>query len=340
VASALAGYGLLAQTLMARDEIASSEVPPKADAIKAAVAKALPLLEQGSRISMERRSRCFTCHNQGLVVMAVTAARDRGLTIDGDNLRKQLQFTADFLAKNKDGYGQGRGQGGGIDTAGYALWTLELGGWKPDATTAAVTEYLTVWQTNRDHLEPTSIRPPSQKSFFTSTHAALRGLRAFGVPEQRERIDRRIGRIRQWLVRTPAEDTEDHVFRLRGLRLAEAGREEVQRAATELLKSQRSDGGWSQRADMESDAYATGTALVALHEAGGLATTESAYSRGLRFLLSKQLEDGSWHVRTRATPVQEYFESGYPHGEDQFISIYAAGWSATALALSLPKASP
>jgi hypothetical protein len=27
---------------------------------------------------------------------------------------------------------------------------------------------------------------------------------------------------------------------------------------------------------------------------------------------------------------------GYPHGEDQFISITAAGWATTALALALP----
>jgi hypothetical protein len=286
---------------------------------------------------MERRARCYTCHNQGLVVMALTTARDRGFAIDADNLQRQLKFTADFLVKNQDGYNQGRGQGGGIDTAGYALWTLELGGWKPDAITSAVAEYLTVWQTNRDHLEPTSIRPPTQKSFFTSTHAALRGLRAYGVAEQRERIERRIDQIRPWLRKTSAEDTEDRVFRLRGLHLAKASAQETASAARELLQSQRADGGWSQLATMESDAYATSTALVALHEVGGLGATNEPYMRGLKFLLSKQLKDGSWHVQTRATPVQEYYESGYPHGEDQFISIYAAGWATTALALALPR---
>ena len=275
---------------------------------------------------MERRARCYTCHNQGLVIMALTTARDRGFTIDKENLKKQLQFTADFLEKNKDGYNQGRGQGGAVDTAGYALWTLELGGWKPDSITAAVTEYLTVWQTNRDHLEPTSIRPPTQKSHFTSTHAALRGLRAYGVAENQERIEHRIGQIRPWLLKAPAEDTEDRVFRLRSLKLAGVEQAEIKRAASELRDTQRADGGWAQLPSMDSDAYATGTALVTLHEVGGLPVTGGAYAKGLKFILSKQLEDGSWHVRTRATPVQEYYESGYPHGEDQFLSIYAAGW--------------
>jgi hypothetical protein len=87
---------------------------------------------------------------------------------------------------------------------------------------------------------------------------------------------------------------------------------------------------------MESDAYATGTALVALHQAGGLRTAEPAYRRGVRYLVSTQLDDGSWHVKTRSKPFQTYYESGYPHGPDQFISIAAAGWSTTALALALP----
>ena len=104
----------------------------------------------------------------------------------------------------------------------------------------------------------------------------------------------------------------------------------------ELLKTQRADGGWAQLASLDSDAYATGTALVALHQAGGVATADPAYRNGLRFLLARQLDDGSWHVPTRSTPIQTYYESGYPHGEDQFISITAAGWATTALALALP----
>src|SRR5262249_16070333 len=102
------------------------------------------------------------------------------------------------------------------------------------------------------------------------------------------------------------------------------------------LKTQRADGGWAQLADMESDAYATASALVALHQAGGLSTESAPYRRGLRYLLATQKEDGSWHVVARAKPIQVYFESGYPHGKDEFISIAAAGWATTALALTLP----
>ena len=55
------------------------------------------------------------------------------------------------------------------------------------------------------------------------------------------------------------------------------------------------------------------------------------YQRGLKFLLASQLEDGSWHVRSRSKPFQTYYESGFPHGKDQFISMAASSWATLAL---------
>jgi hypothetical protein len=309
---------------------------PGAEAIRAAVAKSLPLLEVSAKTSMEQRRQCFTCHNQALPVMALTVAAGRGFTVDAENLSRQLQFTADFLARNRTNYLAGKGQGGQALTAGYALWTLENGGWKPDAMTAAVTEYLLTWQRQLEHWKVQTVRPPSEESLFAVSYVAVRGLKTFGTPAQRERIDRRVGQVRNWALKTPAHSTEDRVFRLWLLHGTGAAESHRARAARELLQNQRSDGGWAQLADLQSDAYATGTALVALHQTGGLATTDAAYQRGLLWLLAAQRPEGSWHVPTRSTPIQAYYESGYPHGEDQFISITAAGWATTALALALP----
>src|SRR6266496_5538671 len=124
------------------------------EAIRAAVAKSVPLLETGARGSMEKRKQCFTCHNQALPVMALTTARSRGITIDAENLRHQVQFTADFLGKNRTNYLAGRGQGGQALTAGYPIWTLEMGGWKSDGTTDAVAEYLLKFQNDLNHWKP------------------------------------------------------------------------------------------------------------------------------------------------------------------------------------------
>ena len=49
------------------------------------------------------------------------------------------------------------------------------------------------------------------------------------------------------------------------------------------------------------------------------------------FLLRSQLPDGSWRVATRAEPIQAYFESGFPHGHDQWISQSGTAWAVMAL---------
>jgi hypothetical protein len=199
-----------------------------------------------------------------------------------------------------------------------------------------VAEYLLRWQSNSDHWKPQSVRPPSEGSLFTVSYFALRGLKTFGTSEQKGRIAERTARVRGWLLKAPAASTEDRVFRLWALNYAGGAADELARASSDLVALQRDDGGWGQLPDLPADSYATGTALVALHQAGGLATTDPVYRRGIAWLVAAQKTDGSWHVPTRSEPIQAYFESGYPHGKDQFISIAAAGWAATALALALP----
>lgn len=84
---------------------------------------------------------------------------------------------------------------------------------------------------------------------------------------------------------------------------------------------------------MAPDAYATGEALYALHVSG--VSRNAGYDRGVSYLLRTQLEDGTWYVRSRAFGFQPYFESGFPHGTDQFISASATAWAAIALASAL-----
>ena len=44
-----------------------------------------------------------------------------------------------------------------------------------------------------------------------------------------------------------------------------------------------------------------------------------------------------WLSKSRSHPFQTYFESGFPHGPDQFISIAGSGWATAALVLACPK---
>lgn len=298
------------------------------ESIKTAVRRAIPLLEKSSAHYVEVKS-CFGCHHQAIPLYALTTAKSRGFAVDEKNLKAQAKFTWDSLDGGKKAYAQGRGQGGQVATASYALWTLDVAGWKPDGTTSEVARYvagLEAWK-------PPSTRPPQEASVFTATALSIRGLKAFGSGEH----DARLAKAKEWLLKTKPADTEDRVFRLFGLRYSGAETAEIAAAAADLAAAQREDGGWAQMEKMESDAYATGSALAALHEAGGIKPADEKYRRGVKFLLGAQKEDGSWHVATRSKPIQKYFESAFPHGKDQFISISATGWAVAALAHSLSR---
>jgi N-acyl-D-amino-acid deacylase len=306
------------------------------ESAREAVKKSLALLEASAREYRNQRE-CFSCHHQALPTLALVAARKHGFAIDEENLQAAVALTHKHLEGGRERYLDGRGQGGKADTAGYALWTLSAGEWKPDETTAAVAEYLASYQQDEDHWKRTSRRPPTEASDFTTTFLAIRGLQSFGTEEQKDRIEQRLSKAREWLLKNKGEDTEDRVFRLRALRLLDADAAVIQEAAESLRSKQRDDGGWSQTDELTSDAYATGSVLAALHESADVAVGDSAYQRGIAFLLKTQLDDGSWHVASRSDPFQTYFESGFPHGADQFISIAASSWATLAILLALPE---
>lgn len=337
VSRVLLAAGVSSALLCAGDTYSSEPREEARAEAKAAVEKALPLLQNAAEGHVAKKT-CFACHNQTPSMLAITAASERGFTIKNEDLSKQMKFVAEFLDRNRENFKQGKGTGGQVDSAGAALFTLELGRWKPDATTEAVVEYLLLRDKNADHWRPASNRPPTVASPFTTNYLAIRALKKWGAEAQKDRIDARIETVRVWLQKATVKDTEDRVFRLFALEAVSEPVKNRQPAIEDLLRSQRKEGGWGQLDSMDSDAYATGSALVALHQAGGLATDDPVYQRGVAFLIKNQFEDGSWHVRTRSKPIQTYFESGFPHGKDQFVSVAASGWATTALTLSLAPA--
>ena len=69
-----------------------------------------------------------------------------------------------------------------------------------------------------------------------------------------------------------------------------------------------------------------------MNAAGKMAVSSPVYQKGVDYLLRTQAPDGSWHVETRAIWLQPYFESGFPYGRDQFISVAGTAWAVMALA--------
>jgi hypothetical protein len=184
------------------------------------------------------------------------------------------------------------------------------------------------WNINAD------IRPPLTGSSITATALAIRALRAYAPPSRHDEMQTRAMRGLDFLRRATPRDTQDRAFRLLGLVWGGATPTEIAEARTALLALQRQDGGFGQWPTMDTDAYATGQALYALH-AAGVTASDPHYKKGTDYLLRTQLEDGTWFVRTRAFGFQPYFETGFPHGRSQFISTVATSWASIALTYTL-----
>lgn len=340
----------------------AGEVADNSQAIDAAIASSFDLIQRSGQTYREQRE-CFSCHHHALPALALAAARGRGIEVDAEQAQARSEHTIAYFNERIERLKQGDGVPGGPYSAGYALISLAADEWPADETTAALTTYLLKTQRKEGVWRIGTHRPPLEDSDFTSTAVALRGLSLFPPSEGREQHEAAIGRARAWLEQASPTTTEDRVFQLFGLHWSGADADLIRRAAADLLALQQPDGGWQQllsvaeslreeaaptalpepiEADQPSDSppgtstdpYATGQALVALHACGALSPDDEAFRRGIAFLRAAQQGDGSWHVRTRSRPIQVYFESGYPHEKDQYVSITAAAWATWAMILA------
>jgi ankyrin repeat protein len=298
---------------------------------RAAVARSMPLIQHSS-VTFYEKGGCVSCHHNLLGLMTAQTLRRQGLPLDETIAASELRVLADDMATSRDQALHGIVVPGGLfTTTGYVLMSLAAAGHPADAATDALVRLLRRGQFP-DGRWVSPVRPPSEASVFTATAVALRGIQLYGNP--RSAADRAaIANGTAWLRNATPANTEDATFQLLGLTWSRAPAASRRAAVNALLAAQRADGGWSQLEYRASDAYATGQVLVALHEAG-VSAQSPAWQRGVRYLLDTQLVDGSWLVHTRTLPTQTYFESGFPHGEHQFISAAGTQWATQALALS------
>lgn len=313
---------------------AISSVSDSVELTRESITAALPLIEKASIGSAENRM-CFTCHSQAMPVFTLAAVKLKGFEFDQANFERQVDHTYAHLKRGRKSYAEGKGQGGQVDTAGYALWTLEEGERAPDRVTDAVISYLLKRQKDSGQWACSSNRPPSEVSDFTTTYLAVRALHAFG--DSTDQLDESLEQASNWIREAEPKETEDLVFQLLTCDFVDVDSKLPKKIVSQILSAQNEDGGWGQKPDMESDAYATGSVLYALHRSGGLSADDPAWSKGKQYLLETQLDDGSWKVVSRSDPFQKYFETGFPHGPDQFISTMASCWAVLALCQGLPN---
>jgi ankyrin repeat protein len=312
-----------------RSVVATPRVP------RVAVSEALARLQPGGAVLYER-SKCISCHHQTLPLMAMARSKARAIAVDEAAFAHAIRSTTDVWSGRRDGLMAARSRdGGGANELTYGLVAFaEAAVPRSVITDTAVFNLLSTQRTDGSWVFLDTRPPQADNSRIPFTAMAIRALNTYGPPGLRAQIQKSVARALVFLRTAAPASTQDAAFKLLGLAWSRVPSSEIAAQARRLTALQRVDGGWAQLPTMTTDAYATGEALYAL-AASGMSPTDRVYAAGTAYLLRTQLDDGTWFVRSRAFGFQPYFETGFPHGVDQFISASATAWAIIALAHTL-----
>ena len=314
---------------------------PEAGGIKDArtsLTRSLALLLPTGPVIYEKR-KCISCHSQALPVEVAALARSKGIAVEDEWARKNLQQILESYNTESEAALQGDQPPGNFITVGYVMAALKAVGRPLDRITAGIVHMAAGQQMPDGRWLGNGVsRPPMEDSPVSQTAMAARALTLYPLGGSAAKADlaKKLQRTQQWLLAVKPGSTEERNMRLMGLVWTGTSRAAVDDGVLQVMAQQRTDGGWAQRPQDAPDAYATGMSLYTLHEAG-VPVTAAAYRKGVAFLLANQYQDGAWLVKSRSYPVQPYFESGYPFGRSQWISAGGAGWASLAIALTLPE---
>ena len=307
--------------------------------IRQAAAKNLALFQQSQKHWFEVQ-RCDSCHHQYQPALAYQSAREHGIPFDESIAREDAAKA--FTYADLDRAVQ---YSWIIEPAiddGYRLVAADAAGVRPNLGTAVMARVLADRQNPAGDWPSHRQRPPSSYSNVTFTALAVRGVQLYSHPTQKARVAKNVALARHWLESHKPADTEERIYQLLGLKWTGADRATLTKLSRALAATQEADGGWSSLDGRVSDAYSTGQALVALHDAAGVPVADASWQRGIDYLLKTQAADGSWHVATRLYPPAPlsppYFESGLPYGHDQFLSGQGGSWAVMALTRALGPA--
>ncbi len=294
-------------------------------------AAALSRLETGAE-DFFKASGCLACHHSNLSSFALDRAAKAGLNGNPELLQARRQRLRGMLISYVPTYLQQIGPPGDLDSVLYSLLEANALGIADSPEVELAAKYAMSRQLENGSWSMRGIsRAPMEESDLHRTALAIWLLPRLSVAAQRAEVRARVAEGLRWLSAQQPRNTDEFASKLLGLRWGGAAPAEIEKAARTLEAAQGKDGGWGGNPHLSSDAYSTGLALFALREGGARAKDSKPLAAGVRWLISQQKPDGTWYVKSRAVKFQPYFESGFPYGQDQWISASATAWALAGL---------
>jgi hypothetical protein len=228
---------------------------------------------------------------------------------------------------------QGIHRGGGSDRIVNQLLAISAAGHVSDSTLdAAVSDFVSLQHRDGYWFDEYEARSPMADGLIARAAYAIRAMQVLSWPGRRAEFEERIARARKFLLAAKPITADDRALLLLGQFWSGVQKKTISDSARHVIADQRPDGGWAGNRNLPSDVYSTANSLIALHESGAVSPQDDVYRRGVQYLLTRQFQDGSWYVRSRAIKLQPYFQSGFPFDHDQWISMASTALAVRALA--------
>ena len=314
--------------------------------VQQAVERAIGYMQTQSATWLKTR-KCAACHHVPMVLWSLSEAERQGYAIDKKFIKDTAEATLgspekmiaaglfDDPAKPPDTRPLAKGVKVGTAFMAVAAWSLPSLSEGQRKSLRQINDEIVEKQRDDGSWEFFLSRPPINESETTDAVWLIMALQGETGSDVSESQRAALVKATSWLAGTKLPNTlQDKVFKV--LLAARSGQphDTMQITIDELLALQRADGGWSQLADMPSDAYATGQTLYVLALAG-YTGERPEIKRAIDLLVASQKPDGSWPMTSRSTP------DGKPGSSKLLtpINCAAAAWVTLGLARLAPKGS-
>lgn len=290
---------------------------------------------QADAVKWRQEKNCSTCHHGTMTIWVQLEARHRGYVISTEDFEENVRWAKQRTMERVDLPRDSRPGWSMVNTP--AMYLAIMAHAVPEQSVISKEDLERIKGHLLRHQEengawmwssapPKNVPPPFFESDEVATRLAILALTPLATQVSNDAGTRAsLTRANSWLDAQPLSDTtQAAALRLlseKNVPTSDAG---VKSAVEQLRARQNVDGGWSQIVGMSSDAYATGQVLYAMNVAG-VSEEDSAVRNAVSFLVSTQLNDGSWPMKRRTHPGEIPTENLVP------ITYFGTSWATLGL---------